>query len=77
MKARHAKMKSLLICFFLVKKKRLAMLDLLIAASRENSLADLDIREEDDTFMFEVHISINFFKFLYIHHLYNDMMMCV
>ncbi|XP_012064324.1 PREDICTED: cytochrome P450 4d2-like [Atta cephalotes] len=36
-----------------IKKRRLAMLDLLIAAVRNNEMNDLDIREEVDTFVFE------------------------
>ncbi|XP_014487816.1 PREDICTED: cytochrome P450 4C1-like [Dinoponera quadriceps] len=42
-----------------IKKKRMAMLDILIAESFNSGLSDLDIREEVDTFIFEVNVSIS------------------
>ena len=43
--------------FEIADKKRLAMLDLLIAAYEEGQIDDLGIQEEVDTFIFEVKIS--------------------
>ncbi|XP_071649019.1 cytochrome P450 4C1-like [Temnothorax longispinosus] len=41
-----------------IRRKRLAMLDFLIVASREGLMTDLDIREEVDTFTFSGHDTI-------------------
>lgn len=51
--------------FFLAdRKKRLAMLDLLIAEQREGRIDDEGIQEELDTFTFEVSDMIFFFLLL-------------
>lgn len=47
------------------KKKKTAMLDLLISAEREGLIDDLGIKEEVDTFMFEVSSTITFGCVLY------------
>lgn len=40
--------------FNLIQRKQLALLDLLIAASQEGLLTDIDVKEEIDAFMFAV-----------------------
>jgi len=52
--------------FTLVQRKRLALLDFLIAASQEGLLSDLDIRQEVHSFMFGVRIFNFSLSFLYL-----------
>jgi len=47
---------DILMYFDLARKRRLALLDLLIAASQEGLLTDLDIRDEVNIFLFAVGI---------------------
>ncbi|XP_011637638.1 cytochrome P450 4C1-like isoform X3 [Pogonomyrmex barbatus] len=62
-----------------VKKKRLAMLDLLISVAQDYGMSDLDIREEVDTFTFEGHdtvaMGITFAMLLLAEH--KDIQECV
>lgn len=52
---------------FMKKKKRLAMLDLLLLAKKNNLIDAQGVREEVDTFMFEVRLNeYIFMPYLYI-----------
>lgn len=59
--------------FDLVRKKRLAMMDFLIAAARDGLITDLDIREQVDIFMAAVwKIFLISFHLVYRYIQYND-----